>query len=105
MSTGLYYPLLVLVVVYASLSIAAGMVDRRGQPEQGERYRDGAFGTALAAGVYTVVLLILSAVDAPNRFSDMLLIFAVMFVFFLLLLIVLFLIAQAMSRLRRRPGR
>ena len=72
MSTSLYYPLLVLIVVYASLSIAAGMVARGGDAEQGERYRDGAFGVALAGAAYTVVLLILSAVDTPSRFEDVL---------------------------------
>ena len=43
--------------------------------------------------------------DTPNRFADMLLIFAVMFVFFALLLFVLFFFAQVVSRLRRRPER
>jgi hypothetical protein len=105
MSSSLYYPLLLLIVVYASLSIAAGMVARGGDAEKGERYRDGAFGIALAAAAYTAVLLILSAVDAPNRFSDMLLIIAVIFIFFALLLLVLFLFGQLGSLLRRRPSR
>ena len=105
MSTGLYYPLLVLIVVYASLSIAAGTVARSGDADKGERYRDGAFGIALAAAAYTAVLLVLAAVDTPNRFSDMLLIIAVIFVFFALLLLVLFLLGQLGALLRRRPSR
>jgi cytochrome bd-type quinol oxidase subunit 2 len=105
MSTSLYYPLLVVGLAYAALSIAAGVVTRRGDADKGERYRDAAFGTALAAAVYTAVLLILSAVDTPSRFEDMLLIFAVIFVFFALLLLLLLFFAQVVSRLRRRPER
>jgi hypothetical protein len=105
MSTSLYYPLLVVGLAYAGLSIAAGRLARRGDADKGERYRDLAFGMVLAAAAYTVVMLILAAVDAPNRFTDALIIIAVIFVFFFLLLLLLFLCAEAMSRLRRRPGR
>ena len=39
--------------------------------------RDLAFGTVLLAAAYTVVLLVLAAIDAPNRFTDMIKIFLV----------------------------
>jgi hypothetical protein len=78
---------------------------RREDNERSERYRDLAFGTALAAAAYTVVLLILAAVDAPNRFTDAVEIMFVTLAFFALLLGLLFLISQGYARVRGRPGR
>jgi hypothetical protein len=104
-SSGLYFPLVLIGVAYAGLSIAAGMAAGRGDAERGERFRDLAFGAALGAAAYTAVLLILAAVDTPERFTDAVTIIFVVCVFFVLLLLVLFFIAQGLALLRRRPGR
>jgi hypothetical protein len=103
-SSGLYLPLALIGVVYAGLSIAAGMVTGRGDPERGERYRDLAFGAALGAAAYTAILLILAAIDTPGRFTDAVTIIFVICAFFALLLLVLFLFARGLALLRRRPG-
>jgi cytochrome bd-type quinol oxidase subunit 2 len=103
-SSGLYTPVVVIAAVYAGLAIAAGVVAGRGDGERSERYRDLAFGTVLLAAAYTVVLLVLAATDAPNRFTDMIKIFLVVIAFFALLLFLLFLISQVYARLRRSPG-
>ncbi len=105
MSTSFYYPLILLGLAYAGLSIAAGRVANRGDAERSERYRDLAFGAALGAAAYTAVLLILAAFDTPERFVDALTIIAVICGFFALLLVLLYLIAQGVGMLRRRPER
>ena len=105
MSSGLYMPLLVVLAVYAGLTIASGVMSGRGNHERADRFADLAFGTALAAAAYTVVLLVLAAFDAPSRFTDAIEIMFVTFAFFALLLSLLFLIAQGLARIRSRPGR
>jgi hypothetical protein len=101
-SSGLYLPVLVILAVCAGLAIAAGAVK---DAERSERYHDLTFGASLVAAAYTVVLLILAAVDAPNRFTDAIEIIFVILVFFALLLGLLFLITQGLARVRSRPGR
>ncbi len=105
MSTGLYLPLLVILAAYAALNLTAGVLARRGNHERSERFSDLAFGTALAAAAYTVILLILAAVDAPNRFTDAIEIIFVTLAFFVLLLSFLYLVAQGLARIRSRPER
>ena len=105
MSMGLYFPLLIVGVVYAGLTIYAGMVANRGDDERSERLRDLAFGAALAGAAYTAILLVLAAIDTPSRFMDAITIIAVMCGFFGLLLLLLYLIAEALGRVTRRPGR
>jgi hypothetical protein len=105
MSMGLYFPLLIVGVAYAGLSIYAGMVANRGDDERSEGLRDLAFGAALAAAAYTAILLVLAAIDTPSRFMDAITIIAVMCGFFALLLLVLYAIGQAVGRVTRRPGR
>jgi hypothetical protein len=95
-------PLAAILVVYAGLTLGAGAVK---EAERSELYRDLAFGTALAAAAYSVVLLILAATDAPNRFTDAIEIIFVTLAFFALLIGLLFLISQGFARLRGRPGR
>ena len=104
MSSSLYTPLLLVAVVYAGLSIAAGVVDRRGDHERGERLLDVAFGVALLAAAYTVILLILSAFDAPARFTDAITTMLVVGAFFVLLLFFLFGVSQVYGRIRGRTG-
>jgi hypothetical protein len=104
MSSGLYTPLLLIGILYAGLSIAAGVVARRGDHARGERMRDLGFGTALIAAAYTVILLILAAIDAPSRFTDAITIIVVVLAFFGLLLFVLFAMSEAVARIRGRTG-
>ena len=47
----------------------------------------------------------LAAIDTPNRFTDAITIIFVICAFFALLLVLLYLIAQAVGRVTRRPGR
>ncbi len=105
MSSSLYTPLLVVLAVYAGLNVTSGVMAGRGNHERADRYADLAFGAALAAAAYTVVLLILAAFDAPSRFTDAIEIMFVTLAFFVLLLSLLFLIAQGLARIRSRPGR
>ena len=70
-----------------------------------ERLRDLAFGAALATAAYTAILLVLAAIDTPGRFTDAITIIFVICAFFALLLVLLYLIAQAVGRVTRRPGR
>jgi|EndMetStandDraft_5_1072996.scaffolds.fasta_scaffold221269_2 hypothetical protein len=105
MSMSLYFPVLILGAVYAGLTVYAGMVANRGDQEKGERLRDLAFGAALATAAYTAILLVLAAIDTPERFTDAITIIAVICAFFALLLVLLYLIAQAVGLVTRRPGR
>ena len=101
MSMSLYFPVLILGAAYACLSIYAGIVANRGDNDRSERVRDLAFGSALAAAAYTAILLVLAAIDTPGRFTDAITIIAVMCAFFALLLLLLYLIAEALGRVRR----
>ena len=105
MSSALYMPLLLVLAVYAGLNLTSGLMKRRGNRERADHYADLAFGTALAAAAYTVVLLVLAAFDAPSRFTDAIEIMFVTLAFFALLLSFLFLVAQGLARIRSRPGR
>jgi uncharacterized membrane protein YccC len=101
-SMGLYFPILILGAAYAALTAWAGIVSNRGDRDRSERFRDFAFGAALLAAGYTAILVILVAVDTPNRFSDAVTIILVICAFFGLLLVVLYLIAQVVGLVTRR---
>ena len=83
----LYFPVLILGAVCAGLSIYAGMLSNRGDGERSERMRDLAFGAALATAAYTVILVVLAAIDTPGRFTDAITIILVVCAFFALLLV------------------
>ena len=102
MSMGLYFPLLILGAVYAGLTVYAGIVANRGDRDRGEHFRDLAFGSALLAAAYAAILVVLVAVDTPNRFSDAVTIIFVVCAFFALLLVLLYLIAQVVGLVTRR---
>ena len=104
MSSSLYTPLLFVAIAYAGLSIAAGIANRRGDDDRADRLLDLAFATALIAAAYTLILLVLSAVDAPSRFTDAITIMLIIWGFFILLLFVLFGVATAYGRIRGRTG-
>ena len=88
--TVFYLPLLLLGLAYAVVyAIAQAAGTRRGQ-EARERMLDVAFGVALLAAVYTLVLLIISVVTLPDLVVDLVRIVLVMVAFFAVLLSVLF---------------
>jgi hypothetical protein len=100
-----YMPLLVLGAVYAGLTVYAGYVGNKGDRDRGERFRDLAFGTALLTAAYTAILVVLVAIDTPNRFTDAITIIAVICGFFAILMVLLFLISQVVGLVTRRAGR
>jgi cytochrome bd-type quinol oxidase subunit 2 len=90
LSFSLYLPLIFLGLAYLVVLIAAQPVRARGNKELAERMLDISFGLALLAGVYVVVLLLISLVSEPDLIYDMLSIMLVVAVFFAVLLLVLF---------------
>ncbi|MBN1528435.1 MAG: hypothetical protein JW895_05210 [Thermoleophilaceae bacterium] len=105
MSMGVYFPVLILGALYAALTMYAGFVGNRGNRDRSERSRDLAFGSALLAAAYTVILVVLVAIDTPNRFTDAVTIILVICAFFGILLVVLYLISQVVGLVTRRAGR
>jgi hypothetical protein len=100
-----YMPLVILGALCAALTMYAGWTANRGNRERGERFRDYAFGTALVTAAYTAILVVLVAIDTPNRFTDAITTIVVICVFFAILLVLLFLISQVLGLVTRRPGR
>ena len=86
----LYAPLILIGLVYAVLFVTAQVLGSRGATERRERLLDVAFGAALLAAVYTLILLIVSAVTLPNLLVDLVRIVLVVVAFFGLLLSLLF---------------
>jgi len=88
--TAFYFPLLLLGLAYAVLYATAQGAGRRRGEEARERGLDIAFGVALLAVAYTLVLLIISIVTLPNLIVDLVRIVLVVSAFFAVLLGVLF---------------
>ena len=97
----LFYPLIVLGLVYTVLTVAGRIVEGRGRRGTGESLQTLGFGAILLAAPYTLVLLVISLINYPTRLSDMALIFGIVFVFFGLLLGLLLLLAEV--RVGGRP--
>jgi hypothetical protein len=93
LSFSLYYPLLLLGLAYAVLTVAGNVLARR-RPEAGSNLQTLGFGALLAAAAWTVVLLVMSLIDYPVRLSDLATIFATTFVFFGVLLAALFVLTE-----------
>lgn len=87
---GLYVPLLLAAAVFAVISIAAQVVRSRGNAASAEKLLDLGFLVALAAGAWTLVLLVLAMFDEPDDLWDMVLVIVVVGAFFAVLLTVLF---------------
>lgn len=105
MSTSIYMPLVILLVLYAGLTIAANVYRGRENRERADRLLDLAFGVALGAAAYAIVLTVLAAVDAPARFTDALTVIVSVVLFFVLLLGVFFGIGQLVGLFSRRSAR
>jgi hypothetical protein len=99
----LFFPLLLAVVAIIALFVAAQVVAARGNEERGETLLDIGFLVTLAAGAWTLILLVLVLFDEPDEIWDMVTIVLVVGVFFALLLGLLFALFEAIfSRGPRR---
>jgi hypothetical protein len=86
----LYSPLLLALLVYVVLFIAASIVRSRGNESGAERILDIGFLVALVAGAWTLVLLVFAILDEPDDIWDMVVIVVIIGVFFAVLLTLLF---------------
>ena len=96
--SGLYTPLVVLLAVYAVLSLLAGRARGHDDTAGAERWGVYAFWVLLVAALYTIVLVIAAVFNYPSRSTDMVTIVLVICAFFALLLFVFFLIAEVIPR-------
>lgn len=86
----LYVPLLLAAAVVIVISMASAIVRSRGNEASAERLLDLRFVVSLAAGAWTLVLLVLAIFDQPDDIWDMVLIVVVVGAFFGILLALLF---------------
>ena len=86
----LYSPLLLALLVYGVLFIAASIMRSRGNDDRAERILDIGFLVALIAGAWTIVLLVFAILDEPDDIWDMVIIVVIIGVFFAVLLSLLF---------------
>jgi threonine/homoserine/homoserine lactone efflux protein len=101
----MYTPLVVLVAVYAVLTILAGRARSHDDRAQADRWANIGFAVVLVSAVYALVLLITGIFSYPSRSSDMITIIIVIGVFFGLLLFAFFLIAEVIPHALRRGRR
>ena len=102
--SAMYTPVVLLLIVYAVLSILANRARSNDDRPQAERFSNWAFLVVLVFAAYAVVILIAAVFGYPSRFYDMVLIILVITVFFALLLFAFFLIAEVIPRALRRGG-
>ena len=98
----LYTPVILLVILYAVLSVLANRARSNDDRAQADRFTNWAFLVVLVFAAYAVVLLIASVFSYPSRFYDMVLIIFVITVFFALLLFAFFVIAEVIPNALRR---
>lgn len=102
---GLYVPLLLAAAIFAIISIASAIVRSRGNEASAEKLLDLGFVVALAAGIWTLVLLVLAIFNQPDDIWDMVLIVVVVGGFFGILLALLFGVFEVIfSRGGRQPA-
>jgi SNF family Na+-dependent transporter len=90
----LYFPLLLAAAIFAIISILAAVVRSRGNEASAEKLLDLGFVVAMAAGAWTLVLLVLAIFDEPDDIWDMVLIVLVVGAFFGILLGLLFVVFE-----------
>jgi hypothetical protein len=100
--SGLYTPLVVLLVAYAALTLLAGRARANEDTAGTERWAMYAFYVLLVAALYTIVLVIAAVFNYPSRSTDMVTIVLVICAFFALLLFAFFLIAEVLPAALRR---
>ena len=101
--TAFFLPLILLAIVYAVMFVLAQALGTRRGPESRERVLDSAFGVAVLAAAYTLVLLIISVVTLPDLIVDLVRIVLVVGAFFALLISVLFGIFELIFGRASRP--
>jgi hypothetical protein len=104
-SFSLWLPLILAAAAYAVLNATAGTLAGRGDEQRAEQLRNMAFLVSLLAAAWVVVLLLLVAVDMPNRIGDMLLVIGVIVGWFAILLLVFFGLSQGFGAIGRRFSR
>jgi hypothetical protein len=102
--SAMYTPVVLLLIVYAVLSVLANRARSNDDRAAAERFSNWAFLLVLVFAAYAVVILIAALFGYPSRFYDMVLIILVITVFFALLLFAFFLIAEVIPRALRRGG-
>jgi hypothetical protein len=105
LSWSLYVPLVLAAIVFAGLSIAAGIVSARGNHANAERIRDVGFLVLIAMGTWTVVLLLMAIFSEPDDIWDMLIILLVVVAFFAVLLLVFWGISLLIGAISRGLSR
>lgn len=101
LDTALWQPLLIVALIYAVLFVAANVIEGRGDGKTADTVRDLAFGVILLGALYTAGLIILALISRPDLVGDMLLILAIIIVFFGLLVVVLYVtFGKLLPRLR-----
>ena len=103
--SAMYTPLVLLIAVYAVLSVLAGRARSQDDRAKSDRFANFAFAIVLVAAAYAVVLLITAIFSYPSRTTDMVTIILVIGVFFALLLFAFFLIAELIPHALRRGKR
>jgi len=103
--SAMYTPLVLLIAVYAVLSVLAGRARSHDDRAKSERFANFAFAIVLVAAAYAVVLLITAIFSYPSRTTDMVTIIIVIGVFFALLLFAFFVIAELIPQALRRGKR
>jgi CBS domain containing-hemolysin-like protein len=103
---GMYMPIVIVLAAFAFVSVYGNVARNREDRARAEQMGDIAFLLVLLGAVYSVVLLIASAVSYPQRFWDMILITFVVLAFFAILLFVFFFFGEVLPRrLGRRRSR
>jgi len=100
--SGLYTPLVVLLVAYVVLILLGNRAGANEDTERADRWATYAFGVLLLAALYTIVLVIAAVFNYPSRSTDMVTIVLVICAFFALLLFVFFLLTELLPATLRR---
>jgi hypothetical protein len=100
--SGLYTPLVVLLVAYAALTLLAGRARGNEDMDGADRWAMYAFVVLIVAALYTIVLVIAAVFNYPSRSTDMVTVVIVICGFFALLLFAFFLIAEVLPAALRR---
>ena len=96
--SAMYTPLVLLLAVYAVLSLLAGRARSKEDTGGTDRFETYAFVILLVAALYTIVLVISAIFAYPSRSTDMVTIILEICAFFAALLFVFFLIAELVPR-------
>lgn len=105
LSWGLYFPLLLIALAFAIVSVTAAVMAGRGNAAGAERVRDVGFVIVLIGAAWVVILAVLALISEPDDVGDMLTITLVIVVFFAILLLALFGLSLVFGQLGRSTSR